>query len=682
MRTFRIALCLTISLAFTHTAPATALPATRVASNLRRPLFVTAPSTDTQRLFIIEQHSGRIRVLDLVSMTLKNTPFLTIDDLSTGAEQGLLGLAFDPGFGSNGYFYVDYTDSGGTTRVVRYQVSADPDVADPTSAVQILKIDQPQSNHNGGWIGFGPDGYLYIASGDGGAGNDQGAGHTEPGGNAQDITDNWLGKLLRIDVGSDAFLDDPTRNYAIPSTNPFVGIEGDDEIWAYGLRNPWRCSFDRLTGDLYIGDVGQSAREEVNVQPANSTGGENYGWRWREGTLATSGVGGPAPSGAIGPIYEYAHNTGPSGGFSITGGYVYRGPAGSLNGHYFFADYVTQRIWSVRWDGSAPSSFDGSNYSDFTDWSSMIVPNIGSINQIASFGEDAQGNLYIVDLGGEIFRLDAPPELGPTEPFFSYKIKGTRSEPSFVPFGPITLSDALRNAEYNVHAPLQLALVADTNGAGVIDPNTHLVEYKLATAVGTPKLPGLSNITVLNRCNTLRVKIAKPLSLLVPTAMSPTSPVSAPDPMMHSVDHFLCYRAKTETKLPKRIQASVGDALQTRRYDLKKVTKLCLPVAKSGNPVFLSGSNTGQPKPISAATIHNPTDHLLCYKATLARREVPQNGCIPLSPSTPGTLIEPPQPRHTPRLGLYVSNQFGSSRYDSQKELELCIPSAMLLPPP
>jgi len=279
MPCLRLLLSLVLIDGVMNVSGAVALTATRVANNLQRPVFVTAPTNDSQRLFVVEQHTGRIRVLDLTNLDIRSTPFLTVPDVSTGYEQGLLGLAFHPDYGSNGYLYVDYTDAGGTTRVVRYQVSADPNVADPNTALPILAIDQPQSNHNGGWIGFGPDGYLYIASGDGGAGNDQGPGHTEPDGNGQDITDNWLGKLLRIDVDGDAFPGDPMRNYAIPPTNPFVGIDGDDEIWAYGLRNPWRCSFDRLTGDLYIGDVGQNAREEINVYPASEPGGANFGCR-------------------------------------------------------------------------------------------------------------------------------------------------------------------------------------------------------------------------------------------------------------------------------------------------------------------------------------------------------------------------------------------------------------------
>jgi glucose/arabinose dehydrogenase len=393
----------------------------RVATGLSLPLYLTAPPGDTGRVFIVEQRdgtTGRVRVLDLETLSLGT--FLEVPGVSTGDEQGLLGLAFHPDYASNGLFYVNYTDTGGTTRIVRYAVSADPDVADAGSAAPVLSIAQPQPNHNGGWIAFGPDGYLYVASGDGGGGDDNDTGHTAGTGNAQDITNNLLGKLLRLDVDGDDFPADATRNYAIPADNPFAGVVGDDEIWAYGLRNPWRASFDRATGDLYIGDVGQSNREEIDVQPAASAGGENYGWRLREGTIATptGGVGGAPPPGAIDPIYDYLHGNGPFLGNSVTGGYVYRGPAASLRGHYFFADFVDSRLWSLRWDGSDPSTFDGTNHTDLVDRTvdPDFVPDQGSLGNLSSFGEDAAGNLYLVSLGGDVFRitaLPAVPALGP-----------------------------------------------------------------------------------------------------------------------------------------------------------------------------------------------------------------------------------------------------------------------------
>ena len=246
----------------------------RLVTGLARPVQVVAPPNDFDRIFIVEQRSGstgRIRIFNLDTNTLNSTPFLSLT-VSTSSEQGLLGLAFHPNYDQNGQFYVNYTASNGDTYIKRYTVSSNPDIADSGSGYTIMTIDQPYTNHNGGWLGFGPDGYLYIGTGDGGSGGD-------PGNRAQDITNQKLGKMLRIDV-------DGGLPYSNPPSNPFVGITGDDEIWAYGLRNPWRCSFDSETGDLWMGDVGQNAYEEVSFQPVTSTGGENYGWRCYEGIQA------------------------------------------------------------------------------------------------------------------------------------------------------------------------------------------------------------------------------------------------------------------------------------------------------------------------------------------------------------------------------------------------------------
>ncbi|MEZ4334778.1 MAG: PQQ-dependent sugar dehydrogenase [Myxococcota bacterium] len=384
----------------------------RVVSGLDRPVFATAPPRDFERIFIVDAHRGEIRILRLADGVLVSEPFLTLPSVSTGFEQGLLGLAFHPNYDANGFLYVYLTDPD--TRIVRYSTSDDPDVADPLSATPILGWSQPQDNHNGGWIAFGPDGLLYVGSGDGGGSDDDDAGHTDGTGNAQDLTDNLLGKLLRIDVDGDDFPLDAQRNYAVPPDNPFVATSGDDEIWAHGLRNPWRAAFDRETGDLYVGDVGEAACEEIDVQPAASAGGENYGWRLREGTLATQtgGVGGPRPTGAIDPIFDYPHSGStcsapPSGfaGISVTGGYVYRGPITPLVGRYFFADFGTARIWSLVWDGSSPATFDGTNYFDLVDHGDdpRFRPDVGTVDQITSFGEDAAGNLYLLDLDGDVF---------------------------------------------------------------------------------------------------------------------------------------------------------------------------------------------------------------------------------------------------------------------------------------
>ena len=391
----------------------------RIASGLARPVFLTASPGDFGRVFVVEQHTGRIRIIHLATGSVDPTPFLTISPVSTGNEQGLLGLAFHPDYATNGLFYVNYTDPD--TQIVRYQVSADPDVADPGSATPVLSLVQPQTNHNGGWMAFGSDGFLYVATGDGGGSDDNDTGHTEDTGNAQDV-DSLLGKILRLDVDTDGFPADPLRNYGIPASNPFDGGAGADEVWVYGLRNPWRASFDRLTGDLYIGDVGQTRCEELDLQPGTSAGGENYGWRLREGTIETptGGVGGDPPEGALDPIFDYPHaGTGelcsdPGTGFTgiaITGGYAYRGPAPELDGRYFFADFATGRLWSLRFDGSHPSSFDGTNYTELTDHTGDpdFTPDAGTIGSVSSFGEDAAGNLYVLDLGGEVFFIPEPP---------------------------------------------------------------------------------------------------------------------------------------------------------------------------------------------------------------------------------------------------------------------------------
>jgi glucose/arabinose dehydrogenase len=391
--------------------PETPLTTVRVASGLTLPLFVTAPPGDTHRLFIVEQRSGtigRIKILNLQTGLVNATPFLSVPGVSTGNEQGLLGLAFHPNYAANGYFYIDYTDSSGNTQIKRYTASADPNLADPSSVYSILTIAQPFSNHNGGWIGFGADSYLYIGSGDGGSEGD-------PSGRGQDIN-QLLGKMLRIDVNGDDFPADPTHNYAIPPTNPFVGVAGADEIWAYGLRNPWRNSFDRLTHDFYIGDVGQNSWEEIDFQPAGSPGGQNYGWRCYEGNHAYNTAGCAAPGTMVFPIYEYSHS---SGGCSITGGYVYRGGICDLSGTYFFADYCSNKIWSFR--------YDGHTLTDFRDRTTQLAPGGGmSINSITSFGEDARGELYVVDQGGEVFKIVA---VGPQ--------KGDLNNDGVVNFGDI-----------------------------------------------------------------------------------------------------------------------------------------------------------------------------------------------------------------------------------------------------
>jgi glucose/arabinose dehydrogenase len=403
------------SLLFAASSSATAAISTeRVVTGLNLPVYATSAPDDYRRMFVVEQGGtvgGRaapaaIRIVDLQTRTVSATPLLSITTgITTGGEQGLLGMAFDPDYRNNGFFYVNLTNGSGNTEIRRYTVNGNPltaTTANPASNFLIMTYTQPQANHNGGWIAFNPKTrpdqpqYLYIASGDGGNANDQGSGHTEPGGNAQDITSNMLGKMLRIDPSGDDFPAVANKNYRIPPSNPFVGVNGDDEIWAYGLRNPWRNSFDRQTGDLYIADVGQGAREEINYQPADAAG-RNYGWRLREGTQATpgGGVGGNRPAGAIDPIHEYLHNA--AGGFSITGGYVYRGGrVPELAGHYLFADYVSNKIWSFK--------YDGVNKTEFVERTTLFDPpgNL-AIQSISSFAEDNVGNVYILDRGANTF---------------------------------------------------------------------------------------------------------------------------------------------------------------------------------------------------------------------------------------------------------------------------------------
>jgi glucose/arabinose dehydrogenase len=375
------------SLMFSSNASSIELRAERVASGLSRPIFITAPPGDTDRLFIVEQNSAKIKIL--TSGEVLATPFLDISSLvkAAGNEQGLLGLAFHPNYGSNGFFYLNYTaDTSGDTVIARYQVSGgDPNQADPGSKFEIVTIPQPFSNHNGGMLAFGPnDGYLYIGMGDGGAAGD-------PGDRAQDEGE-LLGKMLRIDVDSGS-------PYAIPLDNPYVG-GGDplDEIWAKGLRNPWRFSFDRQNGDLYIADVGQSSFEEIDFQPASSTGGENYGWRLLEGNQCFNPPSNCDPGGLTDPIHEYTHGGTPNR-CSITGGYVYRGSLmPDLQGTYFFADFCSGQIWSFR--------YDGMNISEFTDRTAELDPGGDlSIDEISSFGEDRNGELYLVDLDGEVYKI-------------------------------------------------------------------------------------------------------------------------------------------------------------------------------------------------------------------------------------------------------------------------------------
>jgi glucose/arabinose dehydrogenase len=356
----------------TETVVPAAVSLALVADGLQRPVYLASPADGSGRLYVVEQ-PGRVRVI--ADGQMLETPFLDLTDRvgSGGNEQGLLSIAFGP---ADGRVYVNYTDLRGDTIVSRFAVNPDGLAADAGNEQVLLAIDQPYANHNGGLVKFGPDGMLYIGMGDGGsAGDPQNFGQNPA---------SLLGKMLRIDVSrADAERGTP---YAIPPDNPVVfGEAAAPEIWAAGLRNPWRFSFDRATGDLYIADVGQNAIEEINFQPASSPGGENYGWRLREGFEAYRG-GADSPSFTP-PIHQYGHDA----GCSVTGGYVYRGvQLAGWDGMYVYGDYCSGAVWGLR------RGADGQ-------WVNQLLFNAGFT--ISSFGEDAAGELYLIDHGGSVYRL-------------------------------------------------------------------------------------------------------------------------------------------------------------------------------------------------------------------------------------------------------------------------------------
>lgn len=365
----------------------------RVGQGFAAPLFLTGVPDGSGRVFVVER-AGRVRLLNPANGSINPTPFLDIAaSVGTAGEGGLLGFALAPDFATSGAVYVNVTNLSGDTEIRRYTgLSLNPQPGQQTPPGDIvLTFDQPFSNHNGGWIGFDRDGLLVIGSGDGGSGND-------PQGNGQN-RNTLLGKMLRIDISRDAFPNDPLRDYAIPPGNPFAGGGGAPEILAFGFRNPFRASIDRLTGDLWIGDVGQDNREEIDLIRAGSAGG-NFGWVAYEGTLQLAQQ---AVAGTVFPVIEYSHGSGATQGNSVTGGYVYRGPVESLQGQYVFGDFVAGRIWSVPAANVALGSTLGG--SQFTIRTQDFAPATGAIGNIASFGEDEAGNLYIVDFDGEIFAI-------------------------------------------------------------------------------------------------------------------------------------------------------------------------------------------------------------------------------------------------------------------------------------
>ncbi len=349
-------------------------------SGFSSPVDLTNAKDGTNRLFIVEQ-VGRIRIYN-GTMVLP-TPFLDVSSIITsGGERGLLSLAFHPNYNINRYFFVYYTNLSGDITIARYQTQlGNPNLADAASGVVLMNIPKPFANHNGGDLNFGPEGYLYFATGDGGSGGD-------PFNNAQNGL-SLLGKMIRIDVNN--FLVAPY--YTIPPDNPYVGDPNvDDLIWALGLRNPWRWSFDRANNNMWIADVGQGAWEEVNFRTAGNTGGLNYGWHCYEGNTPFDFTGCvPPPGGYVFPIFVYPHSFA-TGGFSITGGFVYRGPEYPvLQGYYICADYVSGNVWLINPDGAGG-------------WN--VRRQSGMPGSISSFGESENGTLYAVSLGGNIYKVD------------------------------------------------------------------------------------------------------------------------------------------------------------------------------------------------------------------------------------------------------------------------------------
>lgn len=361
-----------ISILFTFTLSAQTIALQSFATGFSSPVEITHPFNDT-RLFVV-QKGGQIRILNS-NGTINATPFLTVTGLSSGSEQGLLGLAFHPNYGTNGLFFINYTNTAGDTVIARYAVSANPNVANATGTI-LMTIDQPFANHNGGCLKFGPDGYLYIGMGDGGSGGD-------PNGYAQNLTVDvanptriYLGKMLRIDVDTIA----GSLNYGFPPTNPFVTQAGKEEIWAYGLRNPWKFSFNRLNGDLWIGDVGQNAIEEVDKVVAPLPAGLNFGWRCYEGNSTYNTSGCAAMTTMVFPVAQYDHST----GCSITGGYFYTGSMyPNFANKYFYTDYCDNKIRTL-------------------DASNNVTTTASFTGNFSAFGEDKNGELYVAGVGNGI----------------------------------------------------------------------------------------------------------------------------------------------------------------------------------------------------------------------------------------------------------------------------------------
>ena len=474
------------------TAPFTIALSPVVTAGLAAPVYLAHAGDGSGRLFVVEQ-AGKIRVIR--NGVLRSAPFLSITNLVLCCgEQGLLGVAFDPGYEANGAFYVNYTSRAGNgdTVVARYQVS-DPssDVANPVAITHLLTIDQPQSNHNGGPLQFGPnDNYLYIGMGDGGGAGDDDAGHDPLVGNGQYLG-TLLGKMLRIDVRG-------VPTYTIPAANPFTRTAGArPEIWAYGLRNPWRFSFDRVTGDMYIADVGQNAWEEVSYQPASSVGGENYGWRIMEGAHCFN-PSNCSSAGLILPVTEYSHSL----GCSVIGGYAYRGSDYPwLRGVYFYADYCSGRIWGL--EQVSPGRW-------------LSAEKLDTPHSISSFGEDENGELYVLEhANGRVYKLasSVPPDLSAsrkmasnltpaTGAWVTYVIVVSNSGGAFT--HTVRLTDALPPGLSYVSGSLTATLGApDASSASTLKwsgvmSSTSVASVTYAVTISAATTPLISNTVTIN----------------------------------------------------------------------------------------------------------------------------------------------------------------------------------------
>jgi glucose/arabinose dehydrogenase len=444
-----------VRVAFAAAAPPLVLDP--LASNLGSVTAIT--NAGDGRVFLTLQ-AGRIVIWD--GTRVLDTPFLDVSgSISSGGERGLLSTAFHPQYAQNGFFFVYYTDPNGDPTLARYHVSADPNVSDASSGVTLLTISHPgQANHNGGQLQFGPDGFLYMGVGDGGSAND-------PPCNAQ-RSDVLLGKLLRLDV--DPQIPNPPF-YAIPAGNPFVGHGGPDQGWAKGLRNPWRFSFDRATGDLYVGDVGQGDREEIDFQPAGDPGGENYGWKVMEGTACGGGGTESCPAGTppcndpiyVRPVLEYTHA---DGNCTVIGGYVYRGGSiPDLYGQYLYGDFCTGTIWSASHPAGGA-------------WTSQVLPI--TLANLSTFGQDASGELYAADTDGTFLRIRSTaayaPALDAVSPAASLERGGTI----------VTLTGA------NFLSTSQVTF------GGVAAASTTLVDPGTLVAIAPPHTAGTVDVTVTN----------------------------------------------------------------------------------------------------------------------------------------------------------------------------------------